>query len=136
MWPFLLSHHSVEDAERCLRVGSVHLCRRCTALWPLCIAVLIYLAAERAPVASGEVIAAWLFLPVAEFTAVHMGRMSYSAWRVWLLSLIASVGAAQLFYRYMVDPTDPTPWLIALGFGLPAAAAAIYHEIGKKPKVL
>lgn len=136
MWPFLLSHHSAEDADRCIRVGSVHLCRRCTALWPLCLGLLVVLVAAREPVSSGPTIAAWLTLPVAEFIAVHLGWSTYRPWRVWLLSLLASVGAAQLFYRYMVDPSDPVPWLLALGFGLPAAASAVYHEMGKNPNVL
>ncbi|MEC7242658.1 MAG: hypothetical protein VXW32_15610 [Myxococcota bacterium] len=136
MWPLFLSHHSAEDADRCLQVGSVHLCRRCTALWPFCIAVLVYLIVTRAPVASGTAIAAWLAAPVAEFTAVHLGWLKYSIGRVWVLSLAAGMGAALLFYRYMLDPSDKTPWLLAMAFGLPAAAAAVYHEMGKNPKVL
>ena len=136
MWPFLLSHHSHEDADRCVRVGKVHLCRRCTALWPLCFLVLVYLIAERKPLASGEHIAAWLVIPVAEFIAVHLGWSAYKAWRVWICSVLAGIGAALLFHRYMVNPSDPVPWILALGFGLPAAASAVYHEMGKNPKVL
>ncbi len=90
----------------------------------------------RVEVATALELIAWLLLPVLEFVAVHTGRVSYSPRRVWFLGVVAGVGAARLFHRYLLNPEDPVVWAIALGFGLPAAIAAVYHEMGKKPNVL
>jgi hypothetical protein len=79
---------------------------------------------------------ALLLLPVLEFTGVHLGKLSYKVGRVWFLGALAGVGAGRLFHRYLLDPTDKVPWILALSLGLPAALAAIYHEMLKKPEVL
>ena len=136
MWPFFLSHHHSEDSERCVRLGSVHFCRRCIALWPICFVGVAYLIGQQQEPAAGTVIAGWLALPVLEFVAVHTGKLSYSPRRVWIFSTFAAFGSAHLFHRYLLDPSDHVVWMLALGFGIPAAAAALYHEMGKNPKVL
>ena len=114
----------------------MHLCRRCSILWPTCFIGIVALLVLGRPVADAPVIIAWLFLPVLEFVAVHTGKIAYRSKRVWLFGFVAGIGAARLFHRYLLNPDDPVVWAIALGFGLPAALAAVYHEMGKKPKVL
>jgi len=136
MWPTILAHHHPEDAERCVYLGRVPLCRRCSALWPLCFATLaVCFSRELAPAQTLELLAL-LLIPVLEFTAVHIGKLSYSTRRVWMLGLLAGVGAGRLFHRYLLDPSDKVPWILALSLGLPAAASAVYHEIGKKDEEL
>jgi len=133
MWPLFLAHHHPEDAHRCVWLGRLPLCRRCTALWPICFATLVVCFARNLGPAQSPEMLAWLLLPVLEFIGVQLGRLPYRPGRVWLWGAIAGIGAGRLFHRYLSDPTDKTTWVIALSLGIPAAFAVLYQETGKKP---
>ena len=130
-----LSHHHPDDEERCISIASVALCRRCTALWPICFLTIAISLQMQWRVAHWWELLGLLLLPVLEFCAVHLGQMTYRASRVWLLGTLAGVGAGRLFHRYLLEPSDPVVWTLMLGLGLPAVIAAAYHEIGKNPNV-
>ena len=115
--PAWLSHHREDHAERCLRVGGWHLCRRCLALWPACFAVLVAGVVHGWDVAGVGELAGWLVLPMAEYAWVHAGAGNYAAWRVWPLGALLGAGLGRAFHRYVLEPADPVAWgaLIAVG---------------------
>jgi len=131
----LLSHHHPDDEERCISIASIAICRRCSAIWPVCFLTIAVSLQQHWAVAPWWELLSVLLLPVLEFCAVSLGRLTYRPHRVWFLGIIAGVGAGRLFHRYLLEPSDPVVWTLMLGLGLPAAIAAAYHEIGKNPNV-
>ncbi len=45
-WRFLLSHHEGSGLSRCFRAGRLHVCARCSGLWPALIAAIALLVAR------------------------------------------------------------------------------------------
>lgn len=95
MW---LAHHWPADyRDRCVRLGSRHVCRRCAALYPLSFLIAFASAAGYAP---------W---PAA-----------IDPWPIWLLSVPATVayaGEAIGLFRYHVRWQVATTLLAAMAFG-------------------
>lgn len=95
MW---LAHHWPEHyEERCVRLGSRHLCRRCSALYPLGFVVAVLSVAGYPP---------W--------------PASFDPAAIWLLSLpatIAFVGEAIGVFNYSPKWQVGTTLLAAAGFG-------------------
>lgn len=95
MW---LAHHPPHHyPDRCVRIGSRHLCRRCSALYPLSFAIAFASAAGLAP---------W--------------SAAIDPWPIWLLSIpgtVAYTGEAVGLFRYHVRWQVATTLLAAMAFG-------------------
>ncbi len=93
-----LAHHWPDEyAERCVRIGSRHVCRRCAALYPLGFLVAVLAAAGHPP---------W--------------PDSFDPAAIWLLSIpatVAFVGEALGFFRYSPRWQVATTLLAAVAFG-------------------
>lgn len=93
-----LAHHWPADyGDRCVRLGSRHLCRRCAALYPLSFTIAFAAAAGLAP---------W---PAA-----------LDPWPIWLLSIpatVAYVGEALGVFRYDIRWQVGTTLVAAIAFG-------------------
>jgi len=108
--PAWLSHHRSAHAERCVSVGSVHVCRRCIALWPACFGVLVAAILLRWPVAAPLELVLWLVPPMGEYAAVHAFGWRYAPRRIWVVGPWLGVGLGRAFHRYVLDPGDPVAW--------------------------
>lgn len=128
----LLAHHHPEDAERCVRAGPLHLCRRCTAMWPLAFAVMGLGLLGPLPPASDIELLLLLGPPVGEYLATHAGRARYSAARTWIFGAMAGLAAGRLFHRYLLDPSDRAVWLFFFMAGVPALLAAMMATYARK----
>lgn len=87
--PLWLSHHYGCDADRCVRVGSRHVCRRCLAMLVGFVpATLVLLSSWSDDLQAGDVGLVLAFTIVAglEFVQVVRRRSPYSARRVLVLS--------------------------------------------------
>lgn len=93
-----LSHHWPDTYQpRCISIGRFHLCRRCTALYPL-----------------GFTVAALSVL------GIHPWPMSWDPAAIWLLSIpatLAFVGEALGWFRYSARWQVTTTLLAGLAFG-------------------
>lgn len=127
-WSIWLAHHSPEDHARCTRLGPVVLCRRCTAAWPLAVAVIGAGLATGAPPAGPLALLGWWALPLAEYTAVHALGRPYSPRRTWVFGGLLGVALGRTLDRYLRDPTDLVAWAaLALAAGIGGLSAAAYH---------
>ena len=77
------------------------------------------------PLASEHELVFWCAPPAAEFIAVHAGGRAYSPARVWGLGMMLGIGMGRSFQRYLLDTSDPIPWLLWLTLGLPCLLAAL-----------
>jgi hypothetical protein len=93
-----LSHHWPDSYQpRCISVGRLHMCRRCTALYPLGFAVAVVSALGSPP---------W--------------PGSWDPTAIWLLSMpatVAFVGEALGWFRYSIRWQVGTTLLAGLAFG-------------------
>lgn len=114
MW---LSHHYACDADRCVRVGKVSVCRRCLAIFAGFIPAVIVLRGSFVPQA-GDIglVLAMVSFAAYEFVQVVRGRLAYSARRVLVVSPFVGVVLAWLGVTGVQDGLGPAH----LGLGLVA----------------
>jgi len=139
--PLWLSHHWPDDYDRCVRIGSRHVCRRCLWFYPVWFAAMaLALAGIRWPVGA-DVWLLWL-LPLAvvvEWWVEHLDLARYSARRNVVTTLVCAPAVGVGFARYMERPTDPLFWSVVVVYGVlcaipmvlsrrPAAAARRAHR--------
>ena len=82
--PLWLSHHYAADADRCVRIGPAHVCRRCLAMFAgLAVAIVVHAAGFFEP-QPGDIalVAGMAGFAAYEFVQVVRGEMAYSARRV------------------------------------------------------
>lgn len=113
--PLWLSHHYRCDADRCVDVGGVHLCRRCLAMFAGFFAALALFAATSFEAQAGDIA---LVLGMAgyaayEFVQVVRGRLEYRARRVLVVSPFVGVVLAWLGVTGFRDGLGPAH--LALG---------------------
>lgn len=118
---------------RCIHLGPLALCRRCTATWPLAFGLILAGLSGRLPPAHDLELCAVLGLALGEYAAVHLGKLRYRAWRTWLFGAVLGWGLGRLFHRYLLDPSDPVPWVALLSVGIPGLGAALYHHWRLRP---
>lgn len=96
--PMWLSHHHVDDGDRCVRVGRRHVCRRCLAMFAGFFPAVALLASGGFVAQTGDVVlvAAMTAFAGYEFVQVVRGRMAYSARRVLVVSPFVGVVLAWL----------------------------------------
>ncbi len=97
--PVVLSHHYACDADRCVRIGSVHLCRRCLAAFAGFVpAVVLLLSSWGDDLQAGDqgLVLALTIAAGLEFAKVVRGELAYSARRVLLLSPFVGATVAWL----------------------------------------
>lgn len=88
--PVWLSHHLECEADRCVRIADVPVCRRCSVVLA---AALVTIAVIASPLWSGvgatelAVVGGGSLVAASEFVAVARGRMEYDPKRVVWLSL-------------------------------------------------
>lgn len=105
--PLWLSHHHEDQADRCLRVGRSHVCRRCAVLYPGMLVVAAIQLAGWIPRDLGVVLM-WV-LPLAvvgEWIAEHLGGVAYSASRQVVTTGLASVAFGVALGRHVRHPFE------------------------------
>jgi hypothetical protein len=116
MW---LSHHPPSQYDRCFRVGSVHVCRRCAVLYPIAFATtLASLLGFGWPAAWDRTLLYLLPLPVTlEFVFERFGSLRYRPVRQMLLTIAAAPALGRGFARYLLHPGDQLFWSMVGLFG-------------------
>jgi len=114
--PVWLSHHSAHEADRCMRVGSAHVCRRCLAMtFGFAPALVLLLSPWRDDLQAGD-LGLVLALTIAaglEFLQVATGRMPYSPRRVLALNPFPGMVLAWLGVTGVSDGLGPVHLVLA-----------------------
>ncbi|MEM7272444.1 MAG: hypothetical protein AAF547_05130 [Actinomycetota bacterium] len=127
-----LSHHWPEHyADRCVKVGHRHICRRCAALYPLGF-VVAFLAAAGLPLwpAGWDPAAIWLLsLPgTVAFVGEAVGLFGYSRrWQVAATLVTALAFGRGLGYE-LVDRWSPEFWQPVAVFGCVWFCASVFQH--------
>ena len=117
--PLWLSHHYACDADRCVTVGSVHVCRRCLAMFAgFFPALALLLTGFRLQVGDVGLVLGLAALAGIEFVQVVRGQSPYRARRVLVLSppvgaLLAWLGVSGM--RDGLGPIHVVLGIVALG---------------------
>jgi hypothetical protein len=114
MW---LSHHHEDEADRCVRVGDRHVCRRCLAMFAGFFPAVAVLASSWSDdLQAGDIglVLALTLVAGLEFVQVARGQLDYSPRRVLVLSPPAGAVLAWLGVTGLRDGFGP----VHLGFGL------------------
>ncbi len=128
-----LAHHWPDHyAERCVPIGSRHVCRRCAALYPLGFLVAFLAAAGYPPwPASFDPTAIWLLsLPATiAFVGEAIGLFDYSPrWQVGT-TLIAAVGFGRALGYELLDRWSAEFWEPIAVFGGIWFFASLYAAV-------
>jgi hypothetical protein len=132
--PLWLAHHWPAQYERCAVVGRRHICRRCLALYPVALVVVVLgLAGVRWP----ERYDAWLVWPLVlpatvEFCLENLGLIRHSPRRLVTVTVPLAVGSGVLFLRYLDRLGDPLVWTV-VGVCLGACIAAVVVRAMRDP---
>lgn len=128
--PQLLSHHPPEEYHRCVNVLGHPVCRRCLALYPATIGVI--LLQETSQRFSPEA-ASWLMglaLPAAlDLTLEQLGKRRYHPGRVITFSFLLAFPLGYGLWRYFKDHLDPWFWTLVLLYGLPTTGAVLWSKL-------
>lgn len=121
--PLWLSHHYACDADRCVAVGEVHVCRRCAAMFAGFFPALFLLSFGGYVAQAGDygLVLAMVAFAGYEFVQVVRGRMGYSARRVLVVSPFVGVVLAWLGASGFRDGLGPAH----IGLGLTALAMLV-----------
>ncbi len=107
--PVWLSHHYACDADRCVRVGRLHVCRRCLAMFAGFIPAVIFFALVDFEPEVGDITLVTFMLAVAayDFVEVVRGRMRYSPKRVLVVMPFVGIVLAWLCISGFHDGFTP-----------------------------
>lgn len=125
--PLWLSHHYPLGYDRCIRIGSTHVCRRCSVLYPLTFAVMLAaLAGLRWPPSADPWLLWLLPVPVvAEWWTEHLRLARYSPARNTILTAICAPAVGVGLARYMTEPTDTLFWAVVGTYAVVCIAAVV-----------
>lgn len=113
--PVWLSHHSEHEADRCVRIGGAHVCRRCLAMFAGFVpAVVLLLSPWRDGLQAGDLglVLALTIVAGLEFAQVVRGEMDYSARRVLVLSPFVGMVLAWLGATGARDGFSPVHFVL------------------------
>jgi len=134
--PVWLSHHSAHEADRCVRVGGVPVCRRCLAMTAGFVpAVAFLLSPWRDELQAGD-LGLVLALTIAaglELVQVATGRMPYSPRRVLALSPFAGMVLAWLGVTGVQDGLGPLHLVLAGAASALLALLLLRGRVGAVP---
>lgn len=114
--PVWLSHHAEHEADRCVRFGGAHVCRRCLAMFAGFVPAAVLLVSPwRDSLQAGDVglVLALTIAAGLEFAQVARGQMAYSARRVLALSPFAGMVLAWLGVTGVRDGLGPAHFVLA-----------------------
>lgn len=120
--PVWLSHHGAHEADRCVRIGGVPVCRRCLAMTAGFLpALALLLSPWRHELQAGDVglVLALTIVAGIDFVQVATGRVAYSARRVLVLNPFAGMVLAWLAVTGARDGLGPAHFVLG------GAAAAL-----------
>jgi hypothetical protein len=118
--PVWLSHHSDHEADRCVRVGGLYVCRRCLAMWAGFVpAVVLLLSPWRDDLQAGDfgLVLALTIAAGLEFAQVARGQLAYSARRVLGLSPFVGMVVAWLGVTGVRDGLGPAHLVLGVAAG-------------------
>lgn len=116
--PLWLSHHFPEHYDRCVVVGTRHVCRRCLALYPLAFAVMAASLLGPWPERLDPWLLVLLPLPsVVEFALEHLGVVRYRPLRQVVLTVPLAVALGRGFAIYVEHPTSLLFWGVVVVYG-------------------
>jgi len=134
--PVWLSHHSAHEADRCVRVGGVPVCRRCVAMTAGFVpAVAFLLSPWRDELQAGD-LGLVLALTIAaglELVQVATGRMPYRPRRVLALSPFAGMVLAWLGVTGVQDGLGPLHLVLAGAASALLALLLLRGRVGAVP---
>ena len=115
----ILSHHPPSQYDRCIRIGSQYVCRRCAVLYPLAFAVAIAsMFGLHWPEAWDRTLLYLLPIPVTlEFVIERFGGIRHRAGRQIALTLLAAPALGRGLARYWTHAGDRVFWGMVLLFG-------------------
>jgi hypothetical protein len=127
--PLWLAHHYPEDYDRCVVVLGRHVCRRCLALYPLALVVLVATAGRHPATAADVAVVAGLpLVGVVEFVAEHLGALAHDPRRQVLTTLPVAIGLGRGLARYLGDHLDPLFWSVVVVYAAVCGAAALVRQ--------
>lgn len=105
MW---LSHHWVEDHERCISVRGRMACRRCAVLYPTALLVIVVFGLWLPWPHRFDPWLLWLLpLPaVVELAGEHLGFLRHHPGRLVAVTVPLGIACGRLYVRYLDDVTD------------------------------
>lgn len=125
--PFWLTHHVEDQHDRCSRVGSTLVCRRCLVTYPVAILLMgLSLAGFHWPL-SWDPFLLWV-LPapaIADFVAENLGLVRYSPRRQVALSMIGAVAFGRGLGRYLETNSDRLFWTVSIVYSLVMVGAVV-----------
>ncbi|MEZ5411392.1 MAG: hypothetical protein R2761_25400 [Acidimicrobiales bacterium] len=112
--PLWLAHHWPDHyADRCVRIGRHHVCRRCLALYPLSFVVAFASAGGHPPwPGSWDPAIVWvLSLPAtAAYVGEAVGWFRYRPWVQVVTTLIAALAFGRALGYELLDRWQPVFW--------------------------
>ena len=120
-----LSHHLPHEHDRCVVIGTRHVCRRCLILYPVAFTVMfLALGSIGWPESLDPVLLLMLPAPVAiEYVAEQLGGLRYDTRRQVLLTMVAAPALGTGLARHIVSPFG-TWFMVMIGVHGGACGAA------------
>ncbi len=135
--PLWLSHHYAGEADRCVRIGRTHVCRRCLGTFLGFVPAAVLLASSWHDDLQAGDLGLVLALTIAagiEFVQVVRGELAYSARRTLALSPFAGMTMAWLSATALRDGFGPVHFLLS-GAALAVLAVLLVHgQVVRRPR--
>lgn len=130
MW---LSHHYPEDYDRCVRLGRKHFCRRCLALYPVAMTVMIitYLTSPRQTSLDVLLLVILPTPAVIEFLLEQFGLIKYRPIRQVLVTLPLAVSLGRGLAIYLQHPTSLLFWGTVVFYGGVCGGVVMWRSLRK-----
>jgi hypothetical protein len=126
--PMWLAHHYPESYDRCVAIGSRHICRRCIVLYPLAFVVMTISLVWGWPGDTDGMVLVLLPIPaVVEFVLEHLDIVRYHSARQVVFTVPLAIALGRGFAIYVEDPTSRLFWGVVLAYGCICLAAVVWR---------